>query len=41
MVNVAKTEPLNKSRKRKLNSCENEDGSEQTAKVSYRKNLGQ
>ena len=35
MVNVAKTEPLNMSRKRKLNSCENEDRSGQNAKVSY------
>ena len=35
LVNVAKTEPLNRSRKRKLNSCENEDRSGQNAKVSY------
>ena len=35
MVNVAKAEPLNMSRKRKLNSCENEDRSGQNAKVSY------
>ena len=35
LVNVAKTEPLNMSRKRKLNSCENEDRSGQNAKVSY------
>ena len=35
MVNVAKTEPLNMSRKRKLSSCENEDRSGPNAKVSY------
>ena len=38
MVNVAKTEPLNRTQKRKLSSSENEDGSGQNTKVSYQIN---